>query len=366
MNMRFFLIMFCSSFTFIYSEIPHISDLTLDQKIGQLFMVAAFADEEITHEIMQKKPYRMDKEYIEELITEYHIGGIIFFGKSDYIKQRDRTLRFQSISAIPLLVGQDLEPGRVGAGRFAEFIHFPCNEQLGEINNEKYTYDIGRVVGNIAKTIGVNIVFAPVADVNNNPNNPVINDRAFGDNPEIVTKHAIAFAQGLHDMGIIACAKHFPGHGDTDVDSHYDLPLIAHDKERLHAVELVPFKALINADIPAIMIAHLEVPALENENNIPSSLSKNIVTNVLQKELLFDGLIITDALDMGGITKNYSQGQAELQALIAGNDILLCPTDVPAAICLIKKTLEDNHITEKEIDDHVEKIMNIKRMLYNN
>jgi len=358
--------MFCSFFTFIYPKSFNINDLTLDQKIGQLFMVAAVADEEIAHAIMEKKPYRMDKEYIEELIAKYHIGGIIFLGKSDYIKQRERTQHFQNISSLPLLIGQDLEPGRVGAARFAEFAHFPHNEQLGSMNNEKYTYDIGKAVGTIAKTIGVNIVFAPVADVNNNPNNPVINDRSFGDNPELVAKHAIAFAQGLHDRGIIACAKHFPGHGDTDVDSHYDLPLISHDKERLHAIELAPFKALISANIPAIMIAHLEVPALEDAKNVPSSLSKKIVTNMLQEELLFDGLIITDALDMIGITKNYSHGQAELQALIAGNDILLCPVDVPAGVAAIKQELVEGRITEEDIDVHVEKTMNIKRMLYNN
>jgi beta-glucosidase-like glycosyl hydrolase len=203
-----------------------------------------------------------------------------------------------------------------------------------------------------------------VADVNNNPKNPVINDRSFGDNPELVAKHAIAFARGLRDMNIIACAKHFPGHGDTNVDSHYDLPLISHDKERLHAIELAPFKELIAADIPAIMIAHLEIPALESEDNISSSLSKKIVTDLLRKELGFDGLIITDALDMGGISNQYTNGNAELQALIAGNDILLCPVDVPMAVCAIKKALADQRITEKEIDVHVEKILEIKKSIY--
>ncbi len=342
----------------------NINDLTLEQKIGQLFMVTAVADEEIAHEIMKKKPYRMDKEYIEALIATYHIGGIIFLGKSDYLKQIERTKHFQNLSIIPLLIGQDLEPGRVGAARFADFAHFPHNKQLGIMDNKEYTYYMGKAIGDIAKTLRVDIVFAPVADVNNNPKNPVINDRSFGDNPELVAKHAIAFARGLRDMNIIACAKHFPGHGDTNVDSHYDLPLISHDKERLHAIELAPFKELIAADIPAIMIAHLEIPALESEDNISSSLSKKIVTDLLRKELGFDGLIITDALDMGGISNQYTNGNAELQALIAGNDILLCPVDVPMAVCAIKKALADQRITEKEIDVHVEKILEIKKSIY--
>jgi beta-glucosidase-like glycosyl hydrolase len=327
-------------------------------------MVAAVANEEIAHEIMEKKPYRMDKEYIEELIAEYHIGGIIFLGKSDYAQQQERTKHFQTISTIPLLIGQDLEPGRVGAARFSDFANFYNNKQLGLINDTHYTYQNAQVIAERAKAIGVDIVFAPVADVNNNPNNPVINDRSFGDNPELVAQHAIAFAKGLQDMGIIACAKHFPGHGDTNVDSHYDLPLISHDRERLHAIELAPFKQLIAAGIPAIMIAHLEVPAFEEQKNMPSSLSKRIVTDLLRKELGFDGLIITDGLDMGGIINHYSDGASESEALIAGNDILLCPFDVHAGVAAIKHALADGRVTEQEIDAHVDKILRLKEKLY--
>lgn len=335
-------------------------NLTLDQKIGQLFMVAAVADEEIAYDVMHKKPYRMDKEYIEYLIEQYHIGGIIFLGKSDHDKQKNRTQHFQQLSTIPLLIGQDLEPGRVGAARFADFAQFPSNEKIGELNNPEYTYETAKKIGEIAQQLGVHMVFAPVADVNNNPDNPVINDRSFGDCPELVAKHAIIFAQGLHDAGIFACAKHFPGHGDTSVDSHYDLPCIAHDKTRLHAVELIPFKKLIAENIPAIMIAHLAIPAFENNNDIPASLSKNIVTKLLCEELKFNGLIITDALDMRGVTKNDSQGKTELQALLAGNDILLSPIDVSAGFAAIKQALADGIITEEEIDRHVEKIVRLK------
>ncbi len=340
-----------------------INQLTLDQKIGQLFMVAAVADEEIAKDFLSKKSYRMDKEYIEQLITQYHIGGIIYLGKSDTKKQIERTQYFQNISAIPLLVGQDLEPGRVGVSRLQTMQKFHNNQKLGQINSEEETYQTALEIGKFCKQLGVHINFAPVADVNNNPNNPVINDRSFGDDPELVTQHAIAFAQGLRDAGIIACAKHFPGHGDTNVDSHFDLPLIPHNKKRLHAIELAPFKQLIANNIPAIMIGHLEVPAFEEQIKLPSSLSKKIVTDLLRKELGFEGLIITDGLDMGGITHYYSDGQAELHALLAGNDILLSPVDVPAAVAAIKKALSENRISEQEINTHVEKILHIKNAL---
>lgn len=366
MNVRSFFILYSyfSIFTFTFCHAKfNIKDLTLDQKIGQLFMVAAVSDEDIAMDTIEKKPYRMDKEYIEELIATYHIGGIIFLGKSDYQKQINRTHHFQSLSAIPLLIGQDLEPGRVGASRLPQECNFPCNKTLGTHNSVEHTYQTALHIGELCRELGVHINFAPVADVNNNPNNPVINDRSFGDNPELVTQHAIAFTQGLHDTSIIACAKHFPGHGDTNVDSHYDLPLISHDKKRLHAIELAPFKQLIAAGIPAIMIAHLAVSAFEDQHNLPSSLSKKIVTDLLRNKLNFEGLIITDGLDMGGVTKNYANGQAELQALLAGNDILLCPFDVPAGVAAIKQAIVDGRITEQEIDGHVEKILKIKNEL---
>ena len=340
-----------------------INNLTLEQKIGQLFMVAAVADEEVAKDCMNTKPYRMDKEYIETLIAQYHIGGIIYLKRSDIKKQIQRTQHFQSLSSIPLLIGQDLEPGRVGISRLQVMSCFSNNKTLGEYNNTKITYETGLAIGQLCKALGVHINFAPVADVNNNPNNPVINDRSFGDNATLVTQHAIVFARGLNDAGIVGCAKHFPGHGDTDVDSHEDLPIITHDKNRLHAIELYPFKKLIAADIPAIMIGHLEVPAFEDQQKLPSSLSKKIVTDLLQKELGFTGLIITDGLDMRSITNYYSNGQAELHALLAGNDILLCPVDVPAAVAAIKQAIADNLITEQEIDVHVEKILRIKTLV---
>src|SRR4030095_1511170 len=335
------------SITIMQSMSIGIGHLTLDQKIGQLFMVAAVVDEVIAKNCISRKSYRLDKEYIAQLITQYQIGGIIFLGKSDPDKQKERTAYFQSVSVIPLLIGQDLEPGRVGVARLELMRDFADNETLGTINSEKLTYETAFSIGRICKDLGVHINCAPVADVNNNPNNPVINDRSFSGDPEVVAKHAIAFAHGLSDAGIIACAKHFPGHGDTDVDSHYDLPKIAHDRERLHTIELYPFKQLIASNVPAIMMGHLAVSAFEPQRNLPSSLSKNIVTKLLREELGFNGLIITDALDMRGVTRYYSHGQAELQALLAGNDILLCPVDVPAAVAAIKQAIKDGRLLQQ-------------------
>lgn len=365
MNIRPFFIYALFNFVFLIPTVQYfdITNLTIEQKIGQLFMVAAVVDEDLAKNIIESKPYRLDKEYIEYLIHEYHIGGVIFLGKSDVEKQIERTQHFQSLSTIPLLIGQDLEPGRVGISRLPDECNFPSNQSLGERNNTKETYQTAIQIGTLCQKLGVHINFAPVTDVNNNPNNPVINDRSFGDNPEIVTQHAIAFAQGLRDVGIIACAKHFPGHGDTNIDSHYDLPIIAHNKERLNEIELYPFKQLIAAHIPAIMIGHLEVPAYEPQEKLPSSLSKKIVTDLLQKELGFDGLIITDSLHMYGVTKYFNPGEYELYGLLAGNDILLCPFDVPAGVAAIKQALAQGLITEKEIDVHVEKILRIKSRL---
>lgn len=337
--------------------------LTTDQKIGQIFVVGAVADEDIAKDFMNKKNYFLDKKSITKLITQYQIGGIVYLGKSDPDKQKERTAYFQGLSSIPLLVGQDLEPGRVGVSRLQVMRSFPNNQELGNLNDEQWTYDIALVIGQLCKYLGVHINFAPVADVNNNPNNPVINDRSFSGNPETVAQHATAFARGLQDAGIIACAKHFPGHGDTEVDSHYDLPKIAHDKERLDAIELYPFKELIASNIPMIMMGHLEVPVFERQKNLPSSLSKNIVTKLLREELGYKGVIITDALDMGGVTHYYADGQAELQALLAGNDILLCPVNVPAAVAAIKQAIVEGRITEQEIDAHVERIMHLKKLV---
>ncbi len=335
-----------------------LAQLTLTEKIGQLFMVAAISDTTQNPGFLEHTPYTMDGAYVKHLITNYHIGGIIFLGLSTAEKQYTLTQEFQQLSTIPLLIGQDLEWGL--QMRLRDAIQFPYALTLGAIQDSDLIYQLGKEIGRQCRAIGVHINFAPVADINTNPRNPVINHRSFGDNPANVSRKTTAFARGLHDAGIIACAKHFPGHGDTDVDSHYDLPIIRHNRERLHAIELTPFKQLIAHNIPAIMTAHIAVPAFEKKTNIPASLSYNIVTGMLKNELGFDGLIITDGLGMQGVTKNYEPGYVELTALLAGNDILLCPVDVPRAIQLILHAIESAQISEKELDTRVLKILSAK------
>ncbi|MGB8367534.1 MAG: glycoside hydrolase family 3 N-terminal domain-containing protein [Candidatus Babeliales bacterium] len=338
-----------------------LTQLTVEQKIGQLFMVAAVADEQKSKSIMQRKPYRMDQEYVEKLIQDYHIGGLIFFGTSTPTKQKKVTEHFQHLSKIPLLIGQDLEWGL--AMRLQQVTKLPYAMTLGAIADDNLIYELGKEIGNQCKAIGVHINFAPVADINTNPLNPIINCRSFGQDKNKVSSKAIAFMKGLQDAGIIACAKHFPGHGDTNVDSHEDLLSILHNKKRLYTTELYPFKELINQGVSAIMVAHLLVPSFDKHN--PTSLSPTIVTHLLKKELNFSGLIITDALDMKGVTKNHRDGEIALHALLAGNDILLCPQNVLIAVEKIKKALASGELTMQELDEHVQKILQLKQWLKN-
>jgi len=240
---------------------------------------------------------------------------------------------------------------------------FPDSATLGTYNDDE-VYAIGAKLAALCKELGVHINFAPVVDVNTNPDNPIINNRSFGTTPDLVTQKAIAFMHGLQDNGIFACAKHFPGHGDTKIDSHKGLPRVPHTRERLDRVELPPFISLINGGVACVMVAHLEVPALEPKANRPTSLSHNVVTNLLQEEFCFEGLVFTDALDMQGIIKHCQPGKIELNALLAGNDILLCPMDVPKSIALIKQSLNEGKISVEELDRHVLKILHAKQWIF--
>jgi beta-glucosidase-like glycosyl hydrolase len=235
---------------------------------------------------------------------------------------------------------------------------------MGNANNTYSTKKAGESIGEICKKLGIHINLAPVVDVNNNPKNPVINDRSFGSTPDIVIKHAEAFIQGLQNTGTIACIKHFPGHGDTHVDSHDGLPIIDHPRTRFDAIELAPFKALIDEGVEVIMMSHIATPQLNLQNpNQPASLSKNMIQNILREQLGFKGLVITDALDMKGALDSTTEN-VSLLALMAGNDMLLCPTDVSAAIHAIVNAVKEGVITEKEIDEHVERIFALKNKLF--
>lgn len=336
-----------------------LSQMNLKQKVGQLFMVAIASDfnqpEESLATAMFKCPYKMDNDHIESLIQEYGIGGIIFLFKSTPEKQIALMNKLKSITQIPLLFGQDCEWGL--AMRLYNTQEFPRNIDLGNLDDEQLTYEVGREIGRQCREMGLHINFAPVADVNVNPGNIVIGKRSFGADKDLVVRHAVAMMKGMKDSGILTCAKHFPGHGDTSVDSHLGLPVINHPLERIQKVELHPFRELAQAGVDAIMTAHIAFPKLDTSGR-PATLSAELLK--LREEIGFAGLMVTDGLGMQALTNNFAPGEIELEALLAGNDILLCPLDVPKAVGLILKAVEDGKITEQEIDGRVLKILRAK------
>jgi len=323
--------------------------LSLKEKIGQLFMVAAYSNKDQDH---------IDE--VSNLINEYNIGGLIFF-QGGPNRQLDLTNYYQSISKTPLLISIDAEWGL--AMRLDSTMKFPHQMTLGAIQNNELIYNMGQQIANQCKRIGTHINLAPVADINNNPNNPVINYRSFGEDRENVTQKSLAYMNGMHNEKILASAKHFPGHGDTDSDSHKTLPIINHNKNRLDSVELYPFKTLIKNGLQSMMVAHLYIPSLDNTPNKASSLSSNIVTNLLKNELGFKGLVFTDALNMRGVTAFYEPGKLDVQALVAGNDILLRPENIPVAIEEIINAINSGLIKEEEINKSVKKILTMKAWL---
>lgn len=319
------------------------SSLTLDQRIAQLFMVR----------IPTNRDADTDNRIIKE-VMQYNIGGVAFFRGTPH-EQVMLTNRMQSQVQTPLLVAMDAEWGP--SMRLDSTIVFPRQMALGSIQDEQLIYRMGLEIGRQLNRLGVHINFAPVVDVNNNPANPVINFRAFGESRYNVTSKGLAYMHGLQDAGIIACAKHFPGHGDTDADSHYTLPLLRHSFQEIDSIHLYPFRKMIDQGVQSIMIAHLEMPALEPETRLASTLSHNIVTNLLQIDMGFDGLIITDALDMRGVSDYFKPGELELRALMAGNDILLLPEDVPAAINAIRTAIEDGILSEEYVNAKCKKVL---------
>ena len=266
---------------------------------------------------------------VSDIIRKYGIGGIIFFqGTAE--KQAELTNYYQKISRVPLLIAMDAE---WGAGmRLANVDKFPYQMTLGAIKNDSLIYRFGEAVASQFKRLGMHINLAPVADININPENPVINYRSFGENRENVAGKTIMYMKGMQDNGVIATAKHFPGHGDTNVDSHNDLPVISHSRARLDSIELYPFRKLIEAGTGSIMTAHLNLPSLDSSSGVPSTLSPVIINDLLKNQLGFRGLVITDAMNMKGVTKYFQPGEADARALAAGNDVVEYVTDVEAAI----------------------------------
>ncbi|NJM14949.1 MAG: hypothetical protein HC896_05810 [Bacteroidales bacterium] len=320
--------------------------LSTDERIAQLIMIDAYSDK--------------DKKYadgIEDLVERYNVGGIMFL-KGDALKQAELTNQFQSKAKTPMLIAMDAEWGL--AMRLKNTVSYPKQITLGAITDNQLIYKMAADIAKQLKEIGVQVSFSPVVDVNNNPGNPVINSRSFGENKDNVAQKGLAYMMGLQDNHIIATAKHFPGHGDTDTDSHLSLPAIHHGPERLVDIEMYPFQQLINSGLTAVMAAHLNVPALDSTPGLPSSLSKNIVTHWLRDSLGFNGLVFTDALNMGGVSNQFKEGELELEAIQAGNDIVLMPADVPKTIDHIKKAIEKGQIEQAIIDEKCYKVLACK------
>jgi len=320
--------------------------LNFDQQLGQLFMVAAYSNKGDAH-----------VNSIRQLVRDENLGGLIFF-QGGPNRQARLTNLYQAEAKTPLFIAMDAEWG-LGM-RFDSIPDFPKAMTLGAIQNEDLIYRMGEEMARQFKEIGMHINFGPVVDVNSNPNNPVIGYRAFGENPEQVASKGIAYVKGLQENGVIANAKHFPGHGDTQVDSHYSLPVIKHSKERIETVDLYPYKALIQENLMSVMVAHLNIPSLDGGSGRPTSLSKPVVTDLLQKEMGFGGLIFTDALNMKGVADQFPPGVVDVEALIAGNDVLLYSMDVPRAKQEIKKAIDQGRISKEEVERRVKKILKAK------
>jgi beta-N-acetylhexosaminidase len=326
-----------------------IKTLSPDERIGQLFMVAAYSD--------SSKKHKDDKEKLTELINEQKIGGIIFFKGSPY-RQAEFCNYYQSLSGVPLLIGMDAEWGL--AMRLDSVPRFPFQMTLGAMKSPALVYKMGEEIAKECKRLGVQVDFAPVVDINDNPDNPIIGMRSFGENKMHVTEMGIAYMQGLQSQNVLACAKHFPGHGDTKTDSHLSLPVVDYPVSRLDTLELYPFQKVFNSGMGSVMVAHLYVPALDSTANRASTLSPKIVDSLLKKKMGFQGLIFTDALNMKGVSKYYAPGDVDVNALLAGNDVLLFSENVPKAIEEIKKAVADSEITQQEIDSRCRKILMAK------
>lgn len=322
------------------------NQMTLEQKIGQLFMVSVASNQS-----------SKATDGIKKLIKEQSIGGVIF-SNGGPLRQAEISNEFQSVSKIPLLVGMDAEWGL--AMRLDSTYAFPWNMTLGAIQDNSIVEKVGYRIGAHAKRLGVHINFAPDIDINTNPKNPIIGNRSFGENREVVAEKGIAFMKGMESAGVLSSGKHFPGHGDTAVDSHHALPVIPFSKARLDSLELYPFKKLIKEGLSSVMVAHLEVPAMELQEGLPSSLSEQIISGILKEEMGFEGLVFTDALNMQGATKFGKKGDVELAAFIAGNDMLLMPKNVKEAKDRLLEAYNLGKISEDRLALSVRKILMAK------
>lgn len=320
--------------------------MSLKEKIAQVFMVRVYSDRDDIY-----------RDSVLRLIKKEHIGGLVFFSGGPK-RQAGLTDYFQKNSKVPLLIAMD---GEWGLGmRIDSVISYPFQMALGAIQDNRLIYKMGLMVANDFKRVGMQMNFAPDMDINNNPDNPVINYRSFGDDRANVTAKGLAYMKGMQDGGILTTAKHFPGHGDTNIDSHLNLPLLNFSIERLDSLEEYPFKMAIDSGISGIMIAHMNIPALDTTKNLPSTLSRPIVTGLLKQRLGFKGLVVSDAMNMKGVVKYFPDGEADLRAFTAGNDILELSENTNRAIEKIKKAIDHGQIDIEELDAKVKKILYAK------
>ncbi len=325
------------------------ADLSQEDKLGQLFIVALYTNKGEEH-IQQ----------VRHLVEKEHIGGLILM-QDDAERHIQLVNEFQHKSPVPLMIGMDAEWGVYQ--RIAAAHKYPWAITLGAIQDKNRITDMAASIARDCQRMGVNWDFAPVADVNTNPKNPIIGNRSFGSEPQNVIASAFAYAQGLQRNNVLAAIKHFPGHGDTDQDSHLDLPAVTHSLNRLNTIELAPFRALADKGIGGFMVAHLYVPALEKGKDIPASISYNIITKLLKEKIGYQGLIITDALNMGAVANKYKAGELDALAFKAGNDIMLFSQDVETGKKLIQQAINRGEISQKRVEESVKKILMTKYVL---
>lgn len=320
--------------------------LNKKQRIAQLFFVRAHTNKGQRYE-----------DSVADVISRQHIGGLVFF-QGGPGRQAALINRYQKLSTVPLLIAQD---GEWGLGmRLDSTLSYPYQMTLGAVQDNSLIYKMGQQIAYDFKRLGMQMNFAPVVDVNNNPNNPVINYRSFGDNKYNVARKGIAYFQGMQEAGLLTTVKHFPGHGDTDVDSHYDLPLLPFSRQRLDSLEKYPFRESVQAGVSGVMVAHMSIPALDDTKNLPSTLSRKIVTNELKDSLGFKGLVVCDAMEMQGVIKYFPDGEAELRAFLAGNDIIELSLDSKKSIHKILKAMRHHQLPPKEFEEKVKKVLAAK------
>jgi len=316
------------------------------KKVAQLFFIRAHTDKGLAYE-----------DSVAKIISDEQVGGLVFF-QGGPVRQANLINRYQKLVSVPLIIAMD---GEWGIGmRLDSTISYPYQMTLGAIQDNKLIYKMGQQVAYDFKRLGMQMNFGPDMDINNNPNNPVINYRSFGDNKYNVAAKGIAYLKGMQDEGLLTTAKHFPGHGDTNVDSHLDLPLLPFTRERLDTLEEYPFREAIKAGISGVMIAHMDIPALDSTKKLPSTLSRPIVTGILRDSLNFKGLVVSDAMEMKAVVKYFPNGEADVKAFLAGNDIIELSENSQRAIKLIRKVVRKDQISQTEFDARVKKILAAK------